>query len=318
MKQPRYFTPDEKSGSDYFTGLLRYNFELKQAILEQIATSILDIEHLAICTPGSDGRDEKSPGYSRAELAIITDDAHFTGTSIFEQIQRMVREDPEEFHQDIEIKTLGKTLMNCYAEDKTRIFPTRIADSAFIFGNESLYCQAKLKLVEEWLGPDGAYIVDRSANKRKESRKVLRDGGTQTYRQKNVKHYNLDEKWAAFDPENYILGFKAGPLRAVQTGLMHQFIKYCRESKAGQELPCSSLELINNLPRGTCERIDYFSRLGIVSASHAASLAQIYNEFLYHYHRSEYASRTNKETKITIPDLKEQEKTLCSILDSLK
>lgn len=318
MKTPSYTNPDEKFGAEYFAELKRYNAELKAQIGAHLREHLHDLEQIAICTPGSDGREEKSPGPSRAELMIVASNRYVSDNGLAQTLRKIAHQDPDVFHSDVELKILDKTLMNCYADDRARIFPTRVADSAFLCGNEILHQQAKLRLAEEWLCEDGSYIVDRSSSKRKEARKVLRDNGKQTYRQKNVQHYDLTNRWADFDPENFVLSFKAGPLRAVQTGIMHSFIKHCREADAGKTRPYRSFDLITHLPRNTEERILFLSQLGLICAKSAKTLAQAYNDFLYQYHRSEHAFNTAKEKRIQIPDLREQEKDICAILDTVK
>ncbi|MBI4145805.1 hypothetical protein HY489_00535 [Candidatus Woesearchaeota archaeon] len=309
-----YVSPEEASGEVYFSELRRFDDALRKIVASELEGVFGSEMDWAIVTPGSDGRLEKSPA-STMELIVLHD-----GRLNVESEARRLREfvnkaGPRVFTQDIDVKQVDREGLNWYGDDKSRVFPTRMTDSLLVTGNAMLHDMAKLRLVDEWFGQYGKIIFDRVADKRREARKVLSAGGKQRYRQKDVRHYDADAGISWYDPENFLLSFKAGPLRAVQTGVIRAVIKHCRQSEMAEAKPLKSYGLVSQMPTNTGERLDYLTRSRVLgtSVTEARELADHYNHFLFLYHCAEHAYWTRGEKSVQISDKKEAHQRLSSI-----
>lgn len=198
---------------------------------------------------------------------------------------------------DFEAKSLdGSDCMAAYKQRPNLFWPSRILDADPIRSDSfSILHEAKLHLAEEFIRKDEGRLGKKLAGNEKSRLKdhaAISSTGENTIRGERTKHFDLDEGTAHYALSEDISGvsqlsFKLGPLRLVQTAIVHRIITALRQRGVSVESVCDMLE---DMQTQTTRKLAFLhsASLSTVSPRVIADLIDNYQYFLWLYHTSEF------------------------------
>lgn len=293
VRLPKYKAPFDTNFKEYNDVLKVFNITYQNRIGSVFRELFAVNKDFSILTTGSDGRFEKGP-VSEIELIILYNN-HAKEHNYNKYIEHII--EISNIHHDgfIEFKNLEEDVMSKYENKSDRTFPSRIADSTYLFGQRRLHYEAKEKLLKEFRGSQGKSIMERVKSRRKEFEKALLTGIQKFNKDNIIQHYDLTEGVSFYNSKNKQYSFKTGPLRLVQYGLMQNIIKYSRAVDFD-----SAKFLLRNAPTNTAEKLFFFEAEGIsnLSSDETIDLARSYEYFLWAYTAAQENFEFNNEVRM--------------------
>lgn len=307
---PSYVSPKGMSFQDYGPALRQSNRAFQRKVGVFLAEKLEDAKgDYAILTTGSDGRFEKGP-YNTSKLEfIVVAPEDVTKLGLVRVLNGVIELEPLFIDHDIEVKRLGVDALSPYRGDRQRLFPTRIMDSVLLYGSSDVHNSSKRMLIDEFVGPDGKRVFESVKDRRADFKKVLACDGVQMFKGEQVKHYEFSDGdvVAFFNPDKYVLGFKTGPLRFVQYGLMSEVIRSCR---AG-----ANRSALLDLPTNLGERLYALQADNLLacSADETRDVVNSYNFFVWAYNLSQEAFQLENKSEVVF-DGKEVRERISDLL----
>jgi hypothetical protein len=253
----------------------------------------------ALILIGSDGREERHP-QSETEMIILTEEPIdvVTQTNIFAAINDLNQEIDE-----IEIKLLDSSVLSFYNNQADSVYPDRVLNGFFLLGDESLFYKAKLQVLQEMNRDDevGRKIRETMKSQLKSYRRAIREGkyrGHQIFMidgDQGYQYYFEGEDWR----EN-IMGFKMGPLRAVQRKLDLLIV-------SGLKAEIFTVQDLFSLPSNTVDRIAFFTQKGLFNGREGENFALAYIWFLREYHKAQETFKQSDRTRVITASFSFQE-----------
>ncbi len=269
-----YENPEKRGYKEYYDYLRGYNAqihkELKNFLITCYDTFLNKGCQGFIAVVGSDARLEKGEK-SPLELLIIKK-REDTFPRICYEIEKRRR-----IFEGSEIKNIQESMIY-YKNNKRKLFPSRIIDAKFIFGDYNLFINSKQKMLSEI--SRSSKSIKKSLKERDRYYRNILNTGENEFKRKRLIHYDLKKGVSYYDEEQGILSFKAGPLRFIQNKLIREIIKKMKEDE---------LSFALNLPANISDRIyflyccpDY--KLGNFETE---EIIDSYKYFLKQYHKSQ-------------------------------
>jgi hypothetical protein len=315
---PKYTFAKNLNYLDYVADLRNFNAALQNRVTTMLRESIGFVNDIySVILTGSDGRFEKGIG-SSLEFIILHPEhkalPHMVSEIIYSQLNELNGHMDMGDYDDIEIKDIGHHVMSYYKNDSRRVFPMRILDGTQVIGDISILNIAKLRLLEEFTGPEGTNILDKIKSKKREYKKVSLEGTQRFNKDMTITHFDMDEGLCFYDPDENQYSFKIGQLRFVQFALMQDIMAYTRRVNQDR-----GLTLLVRMPTNTEEKISYLYSEGFLNLTQkkADDLTDCYNYFLWAYNNTQDKYRLRRETTSVFDkkEVTERTKLLLSILD---
>jgi len=232
----------------------------------------------ALILTGSDGKEERH-AQSKTEVIILSEKPldEASQAFIFTSINDLNIET-----DDIEIKLLNSSVLSFYNNQEEFIYPDRVLSGFFLLGDESLFYKARLQVLHEMISDDkvGRKIRETMKSQLKSYRKAIKGG---KYRGHQIFMINEDQGYQYYfegkDWRENIMGFKIGPLRAVQRKLDILTVKGLKAGIFNAE------DLALSLPSNTFDKFNFFSQTGLLTAEQGKKTSLAYLWFLKEYHR---------------------------------
>ncbi|MBW7944650.1 hypothetical protein H3C70_04625 [Patescibacteria group bacterium] len=215
----------DESVADYYFAVERSNFLRlfgENGVSKVLIDYLADRQDVTILVPGSDGKLEKGPFlkgmYSPMEVVVICNEIG-TFEETRDSIIDLARDGGLPSTDDrMEHKVLAqpRAPLSGYKGETRHSWPDRILNSKLVFGPAELFEQAQDQVFQEWRS-----IGDvRSSVKGylKQFVATTRTGEV-TRRGETHRHFDLDTGEIFYDENNYVLGLKYGPIRALQVFL---------------------------------------------------------------------------------------------------
>lgn len=318
VRLPRYIGAEQLGYKDYVANTKEFNIQLQHVVKNALSESIgFSSRFCAVVVTGSDGRLEKGIG-SRLEFIVLHPSTRglswMVSDIIMEQLNALNGYQDRKDHDTVEIKDTDNETMSYYKNDKTRVFPTRLLDSAQVFGDPKPMSIARFKLYEEFNSPAGSSILDAIKEKKRQYKIVSMQGVQKYNKDITIRHFDMEAGVCFYDPDSMRYSFKIGPLRFVQMAIMQDIISYCR--KSDQE---HGYRLLQDAPANMADKIAFLQTQGLlrINSSKAAELADCYNYLLWTYNHSQDRNHLNGHTKTEF-DKHESSQRINIILDTLK
>jgi len=294
IKIPEPGDPEKFRYDKYFERTVQYNRSRINSIRLYLSRECCDTDLHADCgctiaITGSDGRLENS----RTKMAVMVYTDNFLD---FYQEVDSIREmankccGKEIFDRVKEIKNVDYDTLSYFRNEERKVFPSRVIDSLYMFGDTSMIKRAKKKLCEEITGRDGKRILEKLSKKRADYKRIMLSG-RQKFKNKFLTHYSLEKGISYYNPSEGTASFKYGPLRFIQQSFARDVLKLIRNKGR------SNITLY--LPRDTKNRFDYILEEGVsnLSRPEVSDLIDSYMYFLWNYHRSQRrAEKTGTDT----------------------
>lgn len=179
--------------------------------------------------------------------------------------------------------------------DQDLIYPDRVLHSRLLIGSEEIYTQAILKILNEIIDKGRIYEHIRQQLKGYEKtleKGIYRDGRVFSW-EEGTQYYQENE-----DPKLLRLGFKMGPIRAVQRGLDLITFKALRNNEQLKERIIS--RYIEGGFSNTMKRIEFLIEIGLIPKDLGDKLIEAYYWFLQQYHQiQENYKQTRRPVELT-------------------
>ena len=322
-REPKHIDPKLLQSRDYFDHIKAFNAAVQNQIRDDLGR-IFTPDGFCIATTGSDGRLEKGP-VSPLEVVLFLDSMGYKdmqesgphreelsrtlmgyirgeiGRPLFEQGLEIKSVDTDEVHKVVKTYPDGRKV--------TLVSPNRIFDSMLLYGNPAVLHKAQQKLVEELKRPEARVgILERIIHRAKEFRNVA-ISGIQKYGNSSLMHYNPKEGVAFYDPDNHLLSFKQGPLRAVQFAIVRDLIKELRAGKNPDYLFSLTHNTVDKLREAEVKRDTSLTSQEVID------LTDGYKYFMWLYHISQMAYLNNgeKETRFDVKEVQDRSKRIAEI-----
>ena len=243
-----------------------------------------NLDEVCLILTGSDGKRERHC-QSRTEIIIIGNNQSLVlGTR--EEIGKIFGENgvPLESNPSDclpEGRTLDENLSYAY-NNRELVYPDRVLHSQFLIGSKEIYQQAILKVLDEII-TDGR-IYDHVRRQLNDYKKAFREGD---YRGQTIFSWGDGIQWYEEnkDPKLSRLGFKMGPLRAVQRKLDVITFKALRHD---DQLKGKIRErYVEGGLSNTLVRIEFLSQIGLIPEDLKNKLIEAYYWFLQQYHQAQ-------------------------------
>ena len=207
----------------------------------------------------------------------------------------------KELFLEIDQRPEGETSLVYYDKDSKNPYPCRTLDSVPIYQVNSTEVQSsKRRLLNELLNE--FFRVIKKINERKRGYKnIITNGGVQNFKQEEIKHYDLIEGTMTYKGDTDVYGsFKLSALRFTQNQILLEILKLLKKllNENGAE------KFIDNLPQNTKDKLLYIhDTCGThLTYTEIIELTNLYEYFLWLYHKSQYEFERNKKTTVEIPD----------------
>ena len=294
-KGPKFIDPRGRDHISYFDQLRQYNLGLQ----ERLAETLDDRYHsnykdnFFIATTGSDGRLEKGP-QSKVELIAYT--PINSKIEIKDIVNEIIEDDEIKlFDPSVEYKKMVIGKLSLFNEDPNRVFPNRVLDSRFLYGNELLLPLTLRNIADEFTGIYGKRIITKLKDQERYARKISREGRA-NFQGNELTHVNFEEGIAFYDDEDNLGpkrgSFKYGPMRLIQTSMSKGIIKKIYNKDF-------DLDILRHYPTNTVDRLHFFEteNLSGLNSSEVSDLADNYKWFLWIYHCGQENWRLDKQSK---------------------
>lgn len=291
---PQFISPHERDYRSYHDQLRQYNLSWQRRISAAMIDCLGDgaRKGYAFTSTGSDGRLEKGP-QSKIEVVVYEDDS---GVKDLSAVEGVINEKFGNIFGVPEIKRIGHGSISGFGGNPGNCYPTRVLDSKFLYGNPAFLRDAFKQLTCEFEITTGKRLLDNFSEKVRRAKKVSR-GGKDIFKGQEVINFDLDSGVAFYDCENTNLvfrgSFKYGPLRAVQYGLTYELMKKIRNGEINHDF-------LDHMPQNICERLFFLETEGKTQLAHEEleNLADNYKYFLWAYHCSQEAWRTERKNEV--------------------
>ena len=288
---PGFISPSDFSYRDYAQALEASNRALHRRTSLLLETKLRGVDpHFAILTTGSDARFEKGPYHSSRIEFIVLEEDDFSPRELIRTVQGIANAEPQ-VYEGLDIRELTSSSMSFFANDRSRVFPTRILDSVLLYGNEKLHESAVRKLFDEFVGKDGRRISRKVRDQARQFCRIVKNGGSQVYRGEPIVHYAIGENEAVafYNPSRSMLSFKSGPLRAVQYTLAHGIILAYRSASEDERV--ETMEKMLGMPSNIWRRLYHLQGEGMLNLTptETKDLANAYKFFVWAYNLSQEA-----------------------------
>ena len=143
--------------------------------------------------------------------------------------------------------------------------------------------------------------------------KAVSTTGIQKYNARtNLRHFDVEEGVAHYDPDRRVCGFKMGPMRLVQFAIMQDVISFYRQN------PSAPGDLLFNMPANTADKLFYFEAEGAMALHpiEVKELVDSYNYFLWFYHKQQEAFERLGSTELLLnrPEVRERLHSIAKII----
>lgn len=293
--EPRFIDPRERGYASYFDQLRQYNLRLQDRLVRTLPDEHPSeyADRFFIATTGSDGRLEKGP-QSKVELIV------YSPLEIRQEVKDVVDEIIDDdslrtFDPIVEYKKLCTGKLSLYKEDPNRVFPNRVLDSRFLYGNDLLLPLALRGIADEFTAEHMNRILKNAKDQERYARKIAREGKA-NFQGNDIVHVDLHEGIAHYDDENHFGpkrgSFKYGPLRLIQTSMTRGIAR--RISTRDFDL-----DHLDDYPTNTVDRLHFLETEDLTGLTHSeiADLADNYKWFLWVYHQGQENWRLDKQTE---------------------
>jgi len=236
---------------------------------------------IAFVLTGSDGKRERHP-QSSTEMIVLLDES-FDRRSNLEGLE-------DDWFLG-EVKEVGKEVLSFYKGDVRFVYPDRILGGLFLFGDEGLWLKVRKNVVKEMVaeGELGRKIRDQIKEQTRVYRRTLETG---IYRGLEVFDSGRQFYFESKDWKNNRMGFKMGPIRAVQRRMDWWVVQLIRNQKLEVE------EVVKSFPSNTVERIRFFEDKKFMNNNMARSLTEAYLWFLREYHKVQEVFKNSAKDKV--------------------
>ncbi|MGM5481902.1 MAG: hypothetical protein ACQESF_00425 [Nanobdellota archaeon] len=308
-----YLSPELIDYKNYCDHLEAFNEAILDDATEWFSDSFSDSEDMTLCTTGSDARLEKGPR-SDLELMVLLPESGDDKNSIDALNYLMKNCEGLEFDEDLEFKYIEKgdlsrtTLNSSDGSSVQLVSPDRMIDCCYMTGSHYLYNRSRKKFVKELKDNEyGKNILKKIKDRVRNHRKITRTGA-QKYKGSTVKHFDLDTGDVFYHPQNSIYSFKQGPLRAIQTSLVRDFVKGIKSDKIDDKycFTCKS----GSRRQGIVPKLNYLRVRDMLSVSdkNFNDITDCYKYFLWGYHVSEscYHDKGQKQTQFDKNEMRDR------------
>ncbi len=258
---------------------------------------------IEILTIGSDGREEKGPGSPVDVVVLLSRKVREeTKAALTEAVEGAVRLTDDDswlaqrlsrtaLFEDVEVKNLKNGYLFRYRNmpGSHGIHPVRLIDAkSLLIQGDALLPKAKKQLLNE-VQAHASEII-RAQKSRLSGYRRSTKSGTNSFRGQRL-HYTFDEGTAHYNPGEFQFGFKVGPLRLIQTSLARH-ISHAAQSKNAEWI-------FDNVPGNTGAKLHFLQANGVIPASfdQTSEIKELYEYFLWLYHRSEFSYRQDGATQ---------------------
>ncbi len=310
LELPSYPSPIGKDYTRYYSAIEAFNRQLQERVRAALMYAIEETAtQLAILTTGSDGRFEKGPK-SLLEVTVICENQQLVRDEI-KKLREVVGSNYREsiFEPSLDVKSLATDIFSYFNNDPSRVYPCRVIDGRLLYGRLSLFLLGKAKIIYEVKGKEGKYIIKKVKDRKRIAKQVTTTGmgrfkGERTY-------FDLETGEAYYDEDEYLLSFKVGPLRYVQTWLLKELLNYIRARSFNY-----GNQLLLDTPSKIPSKIHFFNYEGVINktADERRIIIDHYLYFLWLYHISQYNS-LKLGNPITEFDSKEVKKRLTDLVE---
>lgn len=260
--------------------------------LEDIARRLESIDlpqGVLLAVAGSDGKLERHT-QSKTELIVIQENENLNGAAILqdffgkERYRELFDTGPDDV---IDTKNLDQDTPLSYAFGNPKeLYPDRTLNALPIYplsaNGLDLYFRLRMRTLEEI--SESKRVKDKMKEQLASYRRSMNTG---QYRRipifdtdQHVQYYS--EMWPA-----YSMGFKTGFLRTVQRKLDLLTIELGKFKTWG--------EVAYEMPTTTLGRLDYLSKVGIISTEDMTTTSEAYAWFLQQYHHIQEKYKQNNE-----------------------
>jgi len=228
---------------------------------------------------GSDGKQERHP-QSKTEIVLLCKDSRSKGI-MTKVITDLISQstDPVEF---TEIKVLEdkKSPLSFYNGQPNQCFPDRVLNASFLLGDDDIFIQSRKQVLSEMSEESelGRKIREELKKQLTSYKKALSSG---QYRGQFIFDENNQYYFETDDWKKARMGFKMGPLRAVQRKLDILTLNAIKQGNLTID------DVAKNCPSNTCERIDFLTKKGILDENQVGIIIEAYLWFLREYHRAQ-------------------------------
>jgi hypothetical protein len=317
-KNPNYVNPNIRGYNEYFDHLIAFNKRTQEGCKRDMQSCLAGLEDgWAIATTGSDARLEKGP-VSPIETVLFTLGRSGDNEMLCRLKDCISRtETLSLYDQDIDVRDISKGRLSEMTVNKGQpnqfslISPNRMLDVGLMFGNESIYRAARDTFFSELTSELGSSIFEKVKDRTKEHRFVTSTGTQKYSRGELLKHFDLDNGLAYYNPQQKVWSFKQGPIRAIQYALVRDIIKYLRHG--------GNKNLVSSLPSNTIEKLNLLEVDHLLALSHnqLSDLSDNYKYFLWAYHKSQNAYKCGlSQVDFDAVEVRERCKTVDAICSS--
>lgn len=287
-----YLSPQSLNYQNYFEHLGAFNEAILSDAADLFKEWFAEIEDTTICTTGSDSRLEKGPK-SDLELLLLLPEKNGEKNDL-NDLKYIIKNCEEiKFDEDIELKYVeegGLSETTIETQDGKTIkltSPDRMIDCCYLAGSSYLYNRARKKFEKELREPQYGKKILRRVKDRLRDHRNITNTGTQKYKGGYINHFNTHTGEVFYDPKNNIYGFKQGPLRAIQTSIIRDFVKEIKDENVEEEyfFTCKGY----NRPKGIVSKMNYLRVRDMINLKEEdfKDLTDCYKFFLWGYHVSE-------------------------------
>jgi hypothetical protein len=302
-KDPSEFTPEANA---VYTR--EYNRSLREFVIGRFAE--IDIQkvvqdflgsrdgvsvgHVELVTVGSDGREEKGPASPLESILLLDVPGYNISSDLFGLVDAVNHGlgDLKILDPTSEVKNLALGNVASYRAKAGDFFPSRVIDSVSLTPGEAhLVDRSKILLADE-IVQNQRDMLRRKKDRMKKYARTAATGKTRSGGEDLV-HFDLDRGEAFLNREQYVNGFKYGPLRFVQTWIMMQVIRVIAESTN----PRAS---VFDVPANIADKLQFLQSGHFIDMSQqqVQDATFLYHYFLWLYHRSEYAFKHHGDHRI--------------------
>jgi hypothetical protein len=222
-KMVNYVDPNSRDYKEYFDHLLAFNKRVQDNSSTYMGNCLTNLKNgWAVATTGSDARLEKGP-ISPIELVLFTGCPQCSG-GVAEDLKSCISSEGvfSLYDQNIEFREISGARFSDFILNKGQsnevrlVSPNRMFDCHFMFGNQDIYFAAKRAFLSEFNTSYGKSVFEKVKDRTKDHIEVTLTGEQKYTGGQLLKHFDMDQGFAIYDPSNKLWGLKQGPIRAVQ------------------------------------------------------------------------------------------------------
>ena len=229
---------------------------------------------------GSDGKQERHP-QSKTEVVLLFKKKDHKADEMVRELKTLTSQSPDPI-EFTEIKVLEdeQSPLSFYNGQPNQCFPDRVLNASFLLGEDDIFIQSRRQVLSE---------MSEESELGKKVRKELKEQLTSyknalisgQYRGQIIFDENNQYYFETDDWKRARMGFKMGPLRAVQRKLDILTLNAIKQGNLTID------DVAENCPSNTCERIDFLAKKGILDENQVEIIIEAYLWFLREYHRAQ-------------------------------